>query len=729
MHTKKSLRTWITSAVITSLVMMHASRAESAGGSDSLVPSIDEMASEWLEVSQITHMPSLHNFHEMAACSPNLLGVNYNPDAILYEDSGLRWYRYHTLPLVQLLVDGKPREAATCRWYPYQAVRRKHLDGLEVETTVRMVFEGPGILYRVLVRNSSDQPRKVDLAIAAPGQRLDTPNGAAAFYHNPAYRYTKSIAWNVQRPALDMVHVFRQKPERLEDGAGSVIARWKPTLAAGEQFTLEIVMAHTAPQKASPDHPAVRQAANWANDFDTLFEQTKTRWLERWADAFTPGNRHFSGHLPVLVTSDEKIREIYYRSILTLLVLHRTNTKMCDRAFITSGERAKGVAYFWDTSMWSRIFALLEPEGMNRHLTLFLQCDPRAGNKYFVNHGRQGGGWYAANDMALFRLFNSYLAVTGDHEFLDEKAAGTTVLEYMEKLATNWRKLQRDKSVMLADYGENHNLLECAPAYVHRVPSFNAANVWMLRTVADLHQQRGSTEKAESLRREADGIARAVLGLYKPGEGVWHALHRDGKRVELRHCYDFMCIGAFMTDDLSDQVKREMVEFVKRELLTEQWMRAMSPKDPAAAISDRPDHGPMGAFDAWPALTAQAMCRLGAWTDAVAFVRRTQAPLHEGVYAQAREHYGPRRLEYDAPVRIAMRLGCMRESSAGAAFAEMIISALFGFSPRCGHPLELLQPTAPRGFTGQLRNLRYRNALHRISVDENGVIITPRTGE
>jgi hypothetical protein len=436
---------------------------------------------------------------------------------------------------------------------------------------------------------------------------------------------------------------------------------------------------------------------------------------------FTPGNDHFSGHLPTLVTSDEKLREIYYRSALTLLVLHRTNMKMCDRVFVTSGERAKGVVFFWDTSMWSKSFALMEPVGMKQHAKLFLACDPHRGPVYGMDDGHQWDGWYAANDSTIFTFVSEYINTTGDAAFLDEKVGDKTVLEHLDTLATNWQKLQRDKSVMLADYGDNLNLLECAPAYVHRVPSFNAANVWMMRTVADMQEQRGNTARAAKLRDWADQIAQAVLGMYKPGDGVWCALHRDGERVELRHCYDFVCIGRFMRDDLTPQMKQEMVAFVARELLTDDWMRAMSPQDKAAEQSDRPDHGPMGAYDAWPALTAESMCLLGAWLPAVEFVRSTQAALDEGVYGQAREYYGENRRERDAPVRIAMRGACMRESVGGGAFDEMIIGTLFGFRPEVGKELSLYEPQVDRGFEGQLLNVEFGGKLLDITSNADGV--------
>jgi hypothetical protein len=189
----------------------------------------------------------------------------------------------------------------------------------------------------------------------------------------------------------------------------------------------------------------------------------------------------------------------------------------------------------------------------------------------------------------------------------------------------------------------------------------------------------------------------------------------------MRHCYDFATVGRFMASDLSANVRGEMVGFVKRELLAEKWMRAQSMLDVAAAVSDRPDHGSMGAYDAWPAVTVDAMCALGYWEDAIPFLRRTQAAIYEGVYAQAREFYGPTRRQYDAPVRIAQREGCMRECTGGGAFAETIISTLFGYSAKPGGKLELVDANVSRGFRGDLRHIRYGGDLFSIRSGESGV--------
>jgi hypothetical protein len=715
---------------LVSLSAVQSSSPRAAVGSEQSVPSIDEMASKWLVVEKLAHMPSLHNFHDMAACAPDLMGVNYNPDGQLFDwPTGPRWFRYLTLPLVKLKVNGSDCETTTCRWYPYQAVRRATVDGLEVKTSVRMAFERSGLLYQVTVTNNSSVTKPVDVTLDIPGKEIATRQGPLVAYQSDNPKLVTSHAFADSTPhargpkaaTLEMVHTFVEKPDNLVEAPSTVAANWKRELKPSESVKLQLVMASDRNDGQFPSPALVSTALDEAEHFDRSWNSVKSKWAQRWKDMFTPGNEHFSGHLPTLVTSDEKLSDIYYRSALTLLVLHRTNMKMCDRVFVTSGERAKGVVFYWDTSMWSKTFALLEPVAMKRHAELFLSCDPHRGPVYGMDDGKQWDGWYAANDSTIFTFVNEYIRTTGDVAFLDEKIGDQTVLEHLDTLATNWQKLQRDKSVMLADYGDNQNLLECAPAYVNRVPSFNAANVWMMRTVADIYEQRGNIERSAELRDQADQIAQAVLALYEPGDGVWCALHRDGKRVELRHCFDFVCVGRFMSEDLTPQMKQEMVAFVERELVTDHWMRAMSSQDKAAAQSDRPDHGPMGAYDAWPALTADSMCQLGDWKEALGFVRSTQDALDEGVYGQAREFYGEKRRDRDAPIRIAMRGACMRESVGGGAFDEMIIGTLFGFRPQLGKDLSLYEPRVDRGFEGQLLNVKYHSKLLDITSNSDGV--------
>lgn len=660
------------------------------------IPTLDELGTEWLDCNQLAHMPSLHNFHEMAACAPDLVGVNFLPGGQLYEGSGPRWYIYNTLPLCRMTVDGTAYDSMTCRWFAYQAVRRAQTSDLEILTTNRLVMEDKTILWRVEFKNTSATAKTIRVKIETEG-------------------VLRNVAGNVQLVArsakfsMSAIYQFIDFP--VDQHGESAQVEWELDLPAKQHREIRFVMKASDPDADPPSaaHPS------W---FEAEWTRAKKIWEDRWSSAFTPGNSFFSGNAPTLLTKDAAIREIYYRSVLTLMVLLRTNL-WSDRTFITSGERAKGIVYYWDTSLFSTLFAMLEPKQMKEQIKLFLEQDPHEDAVIVFKTTRPASperivtpkGWdlrgYAANDLSIFRLAWSYLSVTQDKEFLNEKVADQSVNERLRVLATDWKKLLLKPSDHLANYGGAPNLLECVPTYIDQVPSFNAANVWMMREYADIVELAGNHTEAIELRREATDMARAVMTLYEPGKGVWASLHRDGSRVEMRHCYDFATVGRFMAGDLPATVRREMVDFVQRELLMEKWMRAQSLLDVAAANSDRPDHGPMGAYDAWPAVTVDAMCALGYWNDGISFLRRTSAAVYEGVYAQAHEFYGPRRREYDAPVRIAQREGCMRECTGGGAFAETIINTLFGYVPKLGKPLTLIEPHTSRGFTGELRHVRF----------------------
>jgi hypothetical protein len=211
------------------------------------------------------------------------------------------------------------------------------------------------------------------------------------------------------------------------------------------------------------------------------------------------------------------------------------------------------------------------------------------------------------------------------------------------------------------------------------------------------------------------------MSLYKPGAGVWNAWQLNGKRVELRHCVDFIYTGNALKSDLSVTQKSEMVSFVKQELLTRDWMRAMSLKDSAAVNSDRPDHGPMGAYDGWIPLTVNTMWNMGDPDAAYKFYCRTATVTAEGPFAQAREFFGPNRTGYDAPVRIAARQGCMKECISGVAFSDVVITTFFGFVPEAGNKRTLADPSTPRPFSGELHNIHFAGKEFTLEAGHNGI--------
>jgi hypothetical protein len=200
----------------------------------------------------------------------------------------------------------------------------------------------------------------------------------------------------------------------------------------------------------------------------------------------------------------------------------------------------------------------------------------------------------------------------------------------------------------------------------------------------------------------------------------------NGTVVPVQHCVDFIYAGDALATDLSAQQKTDMVGFVKRELLTKDWMRAMSWKDPAAARSFRPDHSPTGSYDGWIPLTVATMWKLGATQEAFDFYCRTADVTQEGPFAQAHEFYGPTPASNDAPVRIALHGSNMKECISGVAFADVVIGTFFGYDPSVDGKTILRGEQSPRPFAGQLENVRQGNTWYTISADRNGIRSNPQ---
>jgi len=698
-------------------ILLVASRACAAMET---IPTLDDLAGDWMEVNTLRNFPSVNNFWGTLQTNPNLTTflVATLPPYANGGDSGV------------LTLNGKQVHATGSRWYPYQVLRRGTMDGVELESAIRMPFEQRGVFCQLILKNTATNAQTVDVSWAFSGQVCRHPDAAWANYITPHGEKGNTVALagtdskvlsavgNKGSEPAAIAFAFSQAPADLKVVTDGGVASWKILLAPNQTVSL----GYTAAIDKEPA-AAAELATRWAKSFDQSFALAKTQWEERWQAAFTPGNTHFSGHLPTLLTDDPKIRRVYYEGALAPLILCRSNLPAAKRCFVTAGPNwAVTLMYFWDTEMWANAWAMLESNSMKEVLAKWLTMDHHGCYALDCVSGRGVGPWYAANDWSIFRCVDAYLGVTGDEAFLSQVITGKTVLQRLEDIATYYEQRQLTQESLLADYGGPENLLECTDGYLQGVASLNAANVHMLRRVADYCGQSGNAARAQEILAKAGKLLPEVMALYKPGDGVWNARNKAGKEISSRHCFDYIMTGQALENDLTPTMKTEMNGFVERELLTKTWMRAMSLKDPAAAHSDRPDHGPMGSYDGWPPLTMDVMCRFGAFNKAVSFLRAVEPITREGPFAQSHEFLDPDRRGFDPVVRIASRGYQDFNEGCGAAFAEVIIRSFFGYRPDLsGDGLPLLAPRTPRGFNGQLRHVPFHGGLYTLTSDARGV--------
>jgi hypothetical protein len=679
---------------------------------------LDELAGVWQSASNLLSLPALNSAQGSAKASRDALAVGdlSFPPITMTGGTG------------DLLINDKAPALDQTRWYPYQVLRRATAGRLKIETAVRMIYEQRGLLFHVAVTNEGSAPETFELKI---NLSANTSRHARWGWGVPRDKDTnrfsatttdqgRSLLLRDSRGELANCFSFERAPGVLSARGNAGEALWRVKLRPKAGLVIAYVLA-----LGEKDQIVHDLASETAAHFNTAFAQVQNDWRKRFDAMFTPGNAWFSGHLPVLVTSDQPLRRVYYMSAMSLLSVLRTGFPMARRVYVSNSPESNcTMMYFWDTREWATTLALLDPAMLQQYLRDWLGKGIYNGYAEEYLTGTLQGPWYSANDLSVFILLNAYLNVTGDRAFLSEKINGRTVLELMDAIATHWQKLIQPGRT-LADYGNAANLLECVPTYIHEVASFNAANVWMMRRAAELQAAEGNQDRAAALRAEANHLLPAVLALYEPGQGVWAALCPDGARVQVRHVFDFATIGLAIPDDLSPTMRQEMTGFVARELLTDHWMRAQSLSDAAALKSNRPDHGPMGAFCAWPPETMAAMCAFGEFDKALDFLHRCAGVTYEGPFSQSRELLGK---TPEAPVRITSRGGSPNShqtynASNGGAFAETIIRGFFGYQPDLSGSL-LASDSKPRGFQGQLLHVRQGRQLFNISSTDHGLQVS-----
>jgi hypothetical protein len=469
-------------------------------------------------------------------------------------------------------------------------------------------------------------------------------------------------------------YAFDRVPTSVQTAGAGARGDWALRLEPHQTITIGVVCAY-----GDDALEAGAAATRAAQDFSGSLASSESGYRALWRSMFTPGNPHFSGHLPTLRTTDKGVSRSYYMAALLALYLRNTRVSESEPVFLTGGPRlGPTTTYFWDHAEWSRLYALLEPAGLRSWLHRALSCPYDSAFGFDTRNGGPLGNDYAANHYALFRMVEHYICVTGDLAFLDERAGTATVLDHLRRMALGWKARQTlATGGVLADFGADPwTLLECVPNYVNAVASFNAAYVGMTRSFAGLLRMLGQAGAASAAEADADALARAVLEMSLPG-GRWQIRHPAGNEP-IGHCLDFGLVAAHLHADLSEDQRAAAVSFASEKLLASTWMRALAPDDPAAPLSNRPDHGAAGAFCAWPGVTAYGLAKLGRKDLAVQLLSVVHESGSGGLWGQAMEivadHHGER-------VRVAEDGVSNRDSVAGVAIAEAVVSGLFGLEP------------------------------------------------
>ena len=617
----------------------------------------------------------------------------------------------------RILIAYPDGDKVTYQWFPHRVVRETSADGLQFTTEMFMPAKRRAVAQIIQIKNLKTASRKITLgfdlraAVAKkPGPWFTNSPGEAdnqiEFCADRGY-----MAFEARHSQAVSVQGISPKPDHAAEARMLI---FELTLGPGETKELHYVNAIDQDrQSALATYDALQSnLREVARDHELSFNS-----LIR--SAFTPGNSDFSGHLPQLETNDEALWDLYHAGFKNLLFARRTPPDSAyGNTYLTLGGRViQTLSFPWDTSLTSLSLALLDPDALRRLVEAWFVADMHQHLATDYLTGQPMGPWYAVNDMAISRCAQNYLCVTGDFAWLDKRVGDKTALDHLIYHATYWKELDRN-SRGLGDYGKLENNLEVVSTYLHESAGMNAGNVSAMRFVAELLERRGDSSHAAQLRSEARDLAQRInQKLYVTGKGYWQCGYADGSFVEVRHCYDFLSVLDNISGDLSPTQKQEMDNFFWRELHSDYWMRALSPNDVDATWNIRHDHSWLGAYCAWPPMTAKGLYKTGPTARVAAWLKNVAKAGNQGPIGQAHFVESAFPLEGGAAYKCPYDLPYMNDwcCIAGGAFTDLVIDSIFGADLTLANGVLVESKLTDFDPNAQLRNLGHQGKNYNVS--------------
>jgi hypothetical protein len=617
-----------------------------------------------------------------------------------------------------------PAGEVAYKWYPHKIWRQTRVEGLLFTTETFMPAKHRVVAQQMVVKNESGEHRKGALG-------LDLRAGIARMTHknNWWYRYAEldnrltaderrgCVVFESQHGQAVSVQGISPPPNRMEQRRMLV---HQFSLAPGESRTFHYVNAIAESAEA-----ALAIYDRLQGRFDEAVKEHESGFTGLLRSAFTPGNSEFSGYLPELHTHNPLLWKLYYNGLAGMLFCRRDSpASVYGPTYITCVYGAS-TSWIWDTMLTSLSMALLDPDILRMLLEVWLSQDMHqyVATDFMTGHGV--GSWgYAVNDYGILRCAHAYLRVTGDFAWLDKDVDGKPVMARLLDHALYWKTLVK-RPGGLADYGDMRNLLEVVSTWVHEVAGINAGNVYGMRFVATLLERRGDSRQAAQLRSEAKELAAQINRLlYVEGKGWWKCGQPDGTYKEVRHCYDLLAVFDAMFEDLSDRQKKEMSNFFWTELHTPLWMHALSPYDDDATWDVRADHSWLGAYVAWPPMTAKGLYKIDPSARVAEWVKGLARSGNQGPYAQAHvvesvfppEKGGAMKSPYDLPYQNDWAI------VAGGSFTDMVIDSIFGADLTLYDGIGMKSRLSDFDPEAKLSNLNYQGKKY--TVTHHDIVLT-----
>jgi hypothetical protein len=312
--------------------------------------------------------------------------------------------------------------------------------------------------------------------------------------------------------------------------------------------------------------------------------------------------------LPKFSSSNKQLQEYYYRCLLSVLMSRYENPSYISDVFWAVGTWPYTIS--WDTSYASDVIAMLDPKSLKKAiLTDFEQVQLK---RTYV--GWNGAHWdilYIQEPFALQLMIEAYIRHTGDYSIFDEKAAGVTVWEWMQRWVT---ELQTNytNDLGLIDVGYNtEKIIEIrTDGYNHAVPITNTLTIDLLYTMSDWAAKRNEKKLRETYLKDAEKLnSLANKYLWNEELGWFDNLYPDGSKGTIWTYHLFDLLG---TDYLPDHQAYRLVSHLQEgEFLGKYGVYSIARRDTVHWDLIDSDWGGGGQYAGMPGRISRNLYRKG----------------------------------------------------------------------------------------------------------------------
>lgn len=298
--------------------------------------------------------------------------------------------------------------------------------------------------------------------------------------------------------------------------------------------------------KGNQKDPALYQT-DLADRFEMAQKDTRERF--DWASA----------KLPLLQTGNKLISDLYYRSLLSVLMCRNDRENLVIKPFWSVGTWKFTIS--WDNSFASDILAMLDPNSLKETIRLNFEKGQMK-KTYIAWDGNMIDILYIQEPFAIQIMLDAYLNHTGDISILNEKAGDKTFYEWMVKWAEELHN-NYGRSDGLIDIGySTEKIIEIrTDGYNHVVPIVNGLTMDLYGELSRWASLIGKSKDHDKFLSWKNVIQRSFGDKMWNKEKQWFDnLYPDGSKGEV---YTYHLFDLLASPNITGEQRLGLVSHIK----------------------------------------------------------------------------------------------------------------------------------------------------------------------